>query len=80
MPDYELYKVKDVNTNSILNMVKTINTRILPEGGRSGYSLYGIFFGLFGLASNELYLMAMREDDGPSTEGITPLSQLIPGA
>jgi hypothetical protein len=58
-------------------LAKTINTRILPEAGRSGYSLYGIFFGLFGLASNELYLMATKEDGGPSSGGITPLAGLV---
>jgi hypothetical protein len=78
MTTYELLRIKDTNSNGILNLVKTINTRIFPEAGRSGYSPYGIFFGLFGLASNELYLMAMREDDGSSQNGITPLTQLIP--
>jgi hypothetical protein len=78
MTIYELLKIKDTNSNGILNMVKTINGQILPEAKASGYSLYGIFFGLFGLATNELYLMAMREDEGPSSGGITPLSQLIP--
>jgi hypothetical protein len=78
MTTYELLRIKDTNSNGILTMVKTINTRILPEAGRSGYSLYGIFFGLFGLASNELYLMAMREEDSSSQNGITPLTKLIP--
>jgi hypothetical protein len=74
---YELLRSKDNDSNGILNMVKTINTRILPEVKASGYSLYGIFFGLFGLSSNELYLIATREDIGPSLEGTTPLSKLI---
>lgn len=77
MSTYELLKVKDLNSNGILNMVKTFDTRILPEVKASGYSLYGIFFGLFGLASNELYLMAMSENGGSSSGGITPLSGLI---
>jgi hypothetical protein len=77
MTTYELLRIKDTNSNGILNMVKTINTRILPEAGRSGYSLYGIFFGLFGLATNELYLMARRENGGPSSDEISPLSKLI---
>ena len=77
MTTYELLRVKDTQSNGILNMIKTINTRILPEAKASGYSLYGIFFGLFGLASNELYLIATREDIGPSSDGTTPLSKLI---
>ncbi|MBI4763482.1 MAG: hypothetical protein HY787_02600 [Deltaproteobacteria bacterium] len=77
MTTYELLRIKDTNTNGILNMVKTINTSFLPEAKASGYSLYGLFFGLFGLASNELYLMTTREEASPSLEGITSLSRLI---
>jgi hypothetical protein len=77
MTTYELLRIKDANSNGILNMVKTINTPILPEAKASGYSLYGIFFGLFGLATNELYLITMRNDIGPSSEGTTPLSKLV---
>lgn len=77
MTIYELLKIKDTNSNAILEMVKTINTLILPEAKSAGYSLYGTFFGLFGLANNELYLMTTREEAGPSSEGITPLSRLI---
>jgi hypothetical protein len=77
MTSYELLKVKDLNSNGIQNMVKTINTRILPEAKASGLSLYGIFFGLFGLATNELYFMTMKEEDGSYSNGISPLSQLI---
>ena len=77
MATYEFLMVKDDKSNGILDLVKIINTRILPEAGQAGYSLYGLFFGLFGLASNEIYLAAMREDDGPFPDGITPLSKLV---
>jgi hypothetical protein len=78
MPIYELLRIKDTNNNSILSMVKTINTQILSAVKASGYSLYGIFFGLFGLATNEIYLMATREDSNPSLDKNTSLSKLIP--
>ena len=77
MPTYELFRVKDSNSNGFLNMVKIINNRILSKAGESGYSLYGIFFGLFGLATNELYLIAMKEDSNPPVAGTTPLSELL---
>jgi hypothetical protein len=77
MTTYELLKVKDLNSNGIPNMVKTISTQVLPEAAKSGYSLYGIFFGLFGLATNELYLMAMKEEGGPSMDPNTPPSRLV---
>jgi len=76
MTTYEFFRVKDTKSNGILNIVKTINTQILSEAKQSGYSLYGLFFGLFGLASNELYWVAVREDNGPFLDGITPLSKL----
>jgi len=76
MPTYEFLRIKDTKSNGILNIVKTINTQILSEAKQSGYSLYGLFFGLFGLASNELYLVAVREDNGPFLDGFTPLSKL----
>jgi hypothetical protein len=76
MITYEFLRLKDTKSNGILNMVKTINTRILPEAKQSGYSLYGLFSGLFGLASNELYWVAVREDNGPLLDGFTPLSKL----
>ena len=77
MTVYELLRIQDTKTNNILNLVETFKNRILSEATPSGYNLYGIFFGLFGLASNELYLMTTREEASPSSEGITPLSRLI---
>ncbi len=77
MTTYELFRIKDIKSNGILNIVKTINTQILPEAKKSGYSLYGLFFGLFGLASNELYWVAVREDNESLLDGITPLLKLI---
>jgi hypothetical protein len=77
MTTYELLRIKDSHSNNFLNLVNTINNEIWSPAKESGYSLYGLFFGLFGLATNELYLVAMREDNGPSSDGMTPLSRLI---
>lgn len=77
MITYEILRIKDTKSNGILNIVKTINTQILPEAKKSGYSLYGLFFGLFGLASNELYWVAVKEHNGPFLDGITSLSKMI---
>ena len=79
MATYELLMVKDNKSNGILDMVRKINTRILPEAEQAGYSLYGLFFGLFGLASNELYLVAVRGNNLTSEEKITPLASLVAG-
>lgn len=48
MITYEILKVKDTNSNGFLNMARTINLQILSEARPSGYSLYGIFYGLYG--------------------------------
>jgi hypothetical protein len=77
MATYEIIRIKDTNSNSIFNMIKTFNDRILSEAKQSGYSLYGFFLGLLGLSSNELYLAVVREDDKTFSNGTTPLSGLI---
>jgi len=77
MATYEFIRIKDRNSNGILNMVKSFNEQILSEAEQSGYSLYGLFFGLLGLASNELYLAAVREDSKTFSNGATPLSGLV---
>ena len=77
MVTYEIIKVKDTNSNGILNMVKAFNTRILSEAEHAGYSLYGLFFGILGLASNELYLAAVRENNETFSNGTSPLSKLV---
>jgi hypothetical protein len=77
MTVYEILRIKDTNSNRFLKMIKIINSRILSEAKQSGYSLYGIFFGLFGMATNELYLVAVREDSGPFSDIVTPLSKLV---
>ena len=77
MAAYEFIRIKDRNSNGILNMVNTFNNRILSEAEQSGYSLYGLFFGLLGLPSNELYLAAVREDNKLFSDGTTPLTGLV---
>ncbi len=75
MTIYELLKIKDTHSNGILNLIKSIHTEILPEAKASGYALYGIFFGLFGLATNELYLLTTRENGGKSSDKVTSFIQ-----
>ena len=77
MMTYEFLKVKDTNSNGILNMVKAINPEILSETKKSGYSLYGVFFGQLGLASNEIYLVAVRKENSPISDPVTPLAKLV---
>ena len=73
MASYEFLKIKDPNSNGILNITRAIPA-ILADAGQSGYTLYGVFFGLLGLSSNELYLVAVREKDDPVSDFVTPLA------
>jgi hypothetical protein len=76
MVAYEFFKVKDVKSNGILNMVKAIHP-MLSEARPAGYALYGVFFGLLGLASNELYLVTVRDQTGPAANTPSPWSTLL---
>lgn len=77
MAVYEFIRIKDRNRNGILNTVEIISTQILPEAEQSGYSLYGVFFGLLGMVSNELYLVVMREDNAPMLDERRSISNLV---
>ncbi len=63
---YYLMRIKDAHQNGIKDLLSSLRDQVLPEAEKKGTSLYGIFFGLFGLASNELYLIlnTSREDEG----------------
>jgi len=77
MTVYEVTRIKDKNSNGILNMISRFSTRILSEIEQSGYALYGIFFGVLGLASNELYLVVVRENNAPKSEDTDSLPDLL---
>jgi hypothetical protein len=79
MTTYEFIRIKDTNSNSIFNMAGTFKDRILSEAEQSGYSFYGLFLGLLGLPSNELYLAVVREDNKAFSNGATPLAGLVEG-
>jgi hypothetical protein len=77
MATYEFIRIKDRNSNGFFNMAKIFKERLLSEAEQSGYSFYGLFFGLLGLASNEVYLVALSEDDKIFSNGTTPLAGLV---
>jgi len=77
MTVYEVIRIKDKNSNSILNMINKFSTGILSEIEQSGYVLYGIFFGVLGLASNELFLVVVRENNAPTSEDTDSLPDLL---
>ena len=56
MPEYHLIHVKDSQTNNPQRLAQNIDAGDFGE-----YSMYGTFFGLFGLASNELYVLMMAD-------------------
>lgn len=66
MITYQLIKLKDKNSNGIQEALQKLHTSILPAAEKNGSRLWGIFFGLFGLATNELYLVTMSETGNDS--------------
>ena len=59
---YRVLKIKDQNSNSAFDILKTI-VELEPLLADRQHVTYGVFPGLLGLASNELYWMLMSEDN-----------------
>jgi|TARA_Y100000310_G_C20616770_1_gene781057 hypothetical protein len=58
---YQLNRLKDNTSNGVQPALQKLQASLLPAAEQAGYRVWGIFFGLFGLATNELYLVTMRD-------------------
>jgi hypothetical protein len=70
MITYQLIKLKDRNSNGVQDALQKLHSSLLPTVEKRGYRVWGIFFGLFGLATNELYLVINGE---PAEDSLTDL-------
>ncbi len=70
MHHYCLHLLKDPNRADATDLVRFLNGSARPALEKQGASVFGIFHGLFGLASNELYLVANSEDHQPDVTGL----------
>jgi hypothetical protein len=55
---YHVYHIKDLSRPGSAHLVKLANNDITKQIQASGHGVFGIFASLFGLASNEIYLVA----------------------
>lgn len=54
---YHVYHIKDLSRPGSAHLVKLANDDITKQIQASGHGVFGIFASLFGLASNEIYLV-----------------------
>ena len=54
---YHVYHIKDLSRPGSAHLVKLANGDITKQIQASGHGVFGIFASLFGLASNEIYLV-----------------------
>jgi hypothetical protein len=70
MTSYRISLLKDPSSNSLKNLLADIDERVMPAVKGDGVSHYGAFAGLFGLASNEAYVITNCADDShPDIDG-----------
>lgn len=63
MTVYHVLQIKDGNSNNIRNTISKLQDLLIPIATAEGQESYGIFTGVFGLATNELYWITMGNDD-----------------
>lgn len=59
---YRVFHLKDRNSNSSVELLKTVE-KIQEKLQREGHNTFGLFHGLFGLATNEIYFVLMSDDE-----------------
>jgi len=58
---YQVLHIKDVSRPGSVHLVKLANDDITKQIQTAGHEVFGIFASLFGLASNEIYLVTFGE-------------------
>jgi hypothetical protein len=58
---YQVFHIKDLSRPGSANLVKLANDDITNQVQEAGHGVFGIFASLFGLASNEIYLVTFGE-------------------
>jgi hypothetical protein len=54
-------------------LLETLQTQVIPQWQQIDISVWGIFYGLFGIASNELIVMAVTSNELPLSAFTKPL-------
>ena len=58
---YQIYHIKDLSRPGSAHLAKLANDDITNQVQAAGHGVFGIFTSLFGLASNEIYLVTFGE-------------------
>jgi hypothetical protein len=58
---YQVFHIKDLSRPGSANLVKLANDDVTKQVQDAGHEVFGIFASLFGLASNEIYLVTFGE-------------------
>ena len=66
MTVYHLLQLKDGNSNNVQDAISTIHDVLAPMAADDDQESYGIFTGVFGLATNELYWIITGSDNTSS--------------
>lgn len=61
MRHYDLYELEDESSNGVQQALSGLRESVIPRLEERGDALWGIFFGLFGLGTNELYLVTAND-------------------
>ena len=62
MTIFHVLQIKDQKSNNILNATGSIKDVLIPIAEEDDQQLYGVFTGIFGLATNELYWVMVGKD------------------
>ena len=65
---YQVCLLKDAGSPGPLRLIEYVNETLIP-GLAASTTRYGVFHGLFGLASNEIYLVLSSDKPGISIKG-----------
>jgi hypothetical protein len=58
---YQIYHLKDLSRPGSAHLIKLASDQITEQVQDAGHEVFGIFASLFGLASNEIYLVTFGE-------------------
>ena len=71
--NYQVIRLKDPDSPGPLKLLEQLKQKVIPALAQQGISTFGVFQGLFGIASNELYLVVNSESD------TAPINQQLSG-
>lgn len=66
---YHVLKLKDTHSNGLQSLLKTVADRIINRLEENHLQQFGIFYGAFGLATNEIYWVTFSDSSDKKSDG-----------